>query len=54
MSGPEWYCRACWRWVNGLVCPGCLRCDPDSVRWATESEIREARKAASSGGETHG
>jgi hypothetical protein len=43
---PEWFCERCHRWVNGLCCPGCLQCDPASVRWASRVEIEEARKKA--------
>lgn len=46
IRGPEWFCHSCRRWVNGLCCSGCLRCDPASVRWATRREIQQARREA--------
>jgi hypothetical protein len=46
MSGPEWFCETCQRWVNGLCCPGCLKCDPFSVKWASDREIAAARRKA--------
>lgn len=46
MSGPEWYCERCRRWVNGACCPGCLRIDPASARWMAQREVEEARRAA--------